>query len=105
MQQAGGRSHVRAVSVCVQCSAHSSLFRRVVQLGRPKRDLEVDQANNADAVQRMVGAERARRIYVQTGGTARPSPSPFQSGPFEPEQIIGSGRVVRWANYTSRTQH
>jgi hypothetical protein len=70
--------------MCVWCPCVYSavltlgLFRRVVQLGRPKRDLEVDQANNADAVQRMVGVERARRIDVQTGGTARLNPSPFQ---------------------------
>jgi hypothetical protein len=44
-------------------------------------------------------------IDVQTGGTARPSPSPFEPGPFEPDLLIGPGRAARRAGSSVRARH
>jgi hypothetical protein len=44
-------------------------------------------------------------IDVQTGGTARPSPSPFEPGPFEPGLLTGPGRAVRRAEPYARARH
>jgi hypothetical protein len=49
-------------------------------------------------------------IDVQTGGTARPSPSPFEPGPFEPSPfepglLTGPGRAARRAASHVRARH
>jgi hypothetical protein len=49
-------------------------------------------------------------IDVQTGGTARPSPSPFEPGPFEPgpfkpDLLSGPGRAARRAYSSVRARH
>jgi hypothetical protein len=42
---------------------------------------------------------------VQTGGTDRPSPSPFEPGPFEPDLLTGLGRAARRADSSIRARH
>jgi hypothetical protein len=49
-------------------------------------------------------------IDVQTGGTARPStspfePGPFEPGPFEPDLLTGPGRAARRADPSARARH
>jgi hypothetical protein len=76
----------------------------------------------ADAWGRIVGARVTHRlsggprtsvnvpIDVQTGGTARPSPSPTRPGPFEPgtvrpDHLIVPCRAARRAQTSSRARH
>jgi hypothetical protein len=49
-------------------------------------------------------------IDVQTGGPARPNPSPTRPGPFEPgtvrpAHLTGPGRAARRAHTSSRARH
>jgi hypothetical protein len=54
--------------------------------------------------------QQGSAIDVQTGGTARPSPSttwpgPFEPDPFEPDQLTVPGRAARRAQTATRARH